>query len=106
MDHLVDDATRILASKMPRRKAFGMLWKLFAGAVLAGAVATPVAAQRGGGCTTNPNTCAGNQQCCPGATPSTNHCEPKPKKCCGPTSCSAGYCCSSSGSCAASTGPC
>ena len=87
MDRMFDEIARVLATPMSRRETFRRLWKVAAGVALAGAVAMPASAQRGGGCKKNSD-CAGGQTCC------NSTCIPAGYTCCGTQVCTGNQCCS------------
>lgn len=89
---LFDEAARILAAPVRRRQAFGLLWKILAGTVLAGAVATPASAQIPGQGTCNtaadcPTISGSPQKCCPAFSGAPSFCAPKDWTCCGKVAC-------------------
>ena len=91
MDHFFDQAARILASEMPRRRALLRLGGLIAGGLLA-TFGVSVEAQVVCGSTT----CKKNEKCC--TTGSQPFCTEEPKLCCGNTSCPPGkQCCPGNG---------
>jgi hypothetical protein len=99
MDRLFDEAARILASPLSRRQAFGRLWKVAAGVLLAGAVAAPASALS---CKSDKDCATTNQKCC--KMGSTGFCAPTNNVCCGNTSCQSPQCCAKkTQTCTAST---
>ena len=87
-DDLFDEAARILASPVPRRRAL----KLLGGALVAAIVGT-VGSTRAGAQACSP-ACGNNQKCCSG---SPNFCVQQNRTCCGNTSCAANMACCGTG---------
>jgi hypothetical protein len=102
MDHFFDEAARILASQMPRRKAFKLLGGALVGGIVAAlgtqrvsAACAPCGAGKkccGNSCQPIANICCGNnscnpsnQQCCPFPDQATGTCRPSTETCCGTT---------------------
>lgn len=111
MDRFFDELSRVMATQMPRRKAFGVMWKVAVGAALAGAIAKPALAavcypgRSRVGCS------GGTPKCCatPGGTPTTGICCASNAVCCGAPNggcCPAGYCCKPGGGCSQSQAEC
>jgi len=96
MDRILDEMARVLASPMPRRKAFRFIGGVVAAAVVGAFSAQPASAA----CGTGQSTCGkgGNQTCC------------NANQCCatngaaGARCCNQGQCYCSNGTCAASSG--
>ena len=86
MNHLVDDAARILASPIPRRRMLRMLGGLIAGGLLG-----TVGIKRANAATCSP-ACKPGQLCCPGVG-GPAFCIAAGKLCCGSSSCNAGQTC-------------
>lgn len=78
MDRLFDEAARILAGPMPRRRAVAVL----GGALLAALLGTDASAQL-----TCPGGCPFGSQCCPGQRGANNFCILNSLICCGNSSC-------------------
>ena len=109
MDRVFDEVARLLASPLSRREAFSRLFRVAAGALAVGALATPAAAQAGRDCMTD-NDCAGQQQCCGATAKTTGRCAPPTQVCCPPGSTTVScpqnqVCCPDSG-CSSSLGQC
>jgi hypothetical protein len=90
-DDLFDEAARILASPVPRRRAL----RLLGGALVAAIVGT-IGSTRAGAQTCSP-ACLGNQKCCPGFGGGPNFCVAQNRTCCGNTSCAANQTCCGTG---------
>ena len=95
MDHFFDETARILATPMPRRKAFRLIAGALTAAVVAAIGSRPVSAQ----CPPGQTVCGKgkNAICCP------------PNTCCADNGsraicCGRGQCFCNNGTCAASTG--
>jgi hypothetical protein len=74
MDRIFDQMARVLASPMPRRKAFKLLGGALVGGLIAALRVEPVMAA----CTAT--SCGSGKQCCGGVS-----CRPSDEQCCGTT---------------------
>lgn len=85
-DELFDEAARILASQVPRRRALRML-----GGALVAAIVGAFGSTRAGAQTCSPP-CSANRTCCSGAG-GPNFCIPPGQFCCGNRGCGKGTIC-------------
>lgn len=92
MRHLTDDIARVLASPMPRRKAFKLFGGALAGGILASMGVKPAHASESCGFFAH---CTSSQKCC--TTGFLPFCAPASATCCGFGSCSSGGTCCGSG---------
>src|SRR5438067_2457671 len=97
MDHFFDEAARILASQMPRRRAFKLV-----GSALVGGIVAALGMKRAVAANCGSATCTGTQVCCPGTT--SPFCAAAGSVCCGNKACASGLACCNGTCCRAGQG--